>query len=277
MRLEALLGEASLVLELRGVVLPPELRRAPKLRRDPREPGRRQKEASQLLLFKRLRKFWRGQARRIKDAVEAVTPPSRKQAFDYLGQGFWDTEDDYLQAEVVPILQRMASNGIAIALEGINLGLDTGPTHQRAAAWARTYGAELVQGINESTKGVVNEAVAAFIETPGMTLGDVAAMLPYDEARAMTIATTETTRAYAEGNMEAVSDLREQWPGVAVTTTWFTNTDELVCEICEPLDGQTVDAEAGVFIGGDGQQYTEPPVHPNCRCWVDVGTDIRAE
>jgi hypothetical protein len=41
------------------------------------------------------------------------------------------------------------------------------------------------------------------------------------------------------------------------------------------MDGQDVDLD-GVFYGGDGEKYTEPPTHPNCRCWIDVTTDILA-
>lgn len=274
--LQVLLCEAAMVLDLRGVVLPPSLLALPNMRRDKREPGRREKEAAQLKFFKRITSFWRGQEQRIKERLSELYP-DRKQAHNYLGDPFWSAEDEALASEIIPLLDRMAKDGVTLGLEGLAVGFDPTVTNQRAAAWARAYGGELVKFINEKTRGVVGEAVATFVETPGFTLGDLVEMLPYDDVRAQMIAVTETTRAYAEGNAEIAQDLREEYPGVAVLTEWFTNADDIVCEICGPLEGQIVDTEAGVFKGGDGEAYTEPPVHPNCRCWTEVSTDILAE
>jgi hypothetical protein len=101
-----------------------------------------------------------------------------------------------------------------------------------------------------------------------MTMGDVMDMLPFDERRGLLVATTEITRSYAQGQMMAGLALQEQWPGVRVVKRWYTNADDLVCEICGPLDGQAVDLDE--MFDGAG----EPPAHPGCRCWMETSTEI---
>jgi SPP1 gp7 family putative phage head morphogenesis protein len=78
------------------------------------------------------------------------------------------------------------------------------------------------------------------------------------------LATTETTRIYAEGNLAA-------WraSGVVTHKRWMTGRDELVCPYCAPLDGMVVEVDSNGFTtepGGLG--VTAPPLHPNCRCWL---------
>jgi hypothetical protein len=36
---------------------------------------------------------------------------------------------------------------------------------------------------------------------------------------------------------------------------WMTEQDDLVCPICEPMDGEEIDLGSG------------PPAHPGCRCY----------
>lgn len=83
--------------------------------------------------------------------------------------------------------------------------------------------------------------------------------------RALVIARTETIRAHAEGQLDALKNLGVQQVGVAVE--WSTAEDEDVCEECEPLEGVVLDIdEARGMI----------PRHPNCRCaWIpaNVGED----
>lgn len=74
--------------------------------------------------------------------------------------------------------------------------------------------------------------------------------------RAIRIATTETTRAYAEGNRAAWRESK-----VVRRMRWQTNVDERVCPLCAPL----ADRVAGV--AGDFGGFM-PPRHPGCRCWI---------
>jgi hypothetical protein len=62
---------------------------------------------------------------------------------------------------------------------------------------------------------------------------------------------------------------------------WYTAEDEMVCEFCGPMNGKTVAIDEGFFDknetieGSDGATMTtdyaaveNPPLHPNCRCYI---------
>jgi hypothetical protein len=42
-----------------------------------------------------------------------------------------------------------------------------------------------------------------------------------------------------------------------------------VCDLCGPLNEQIVD-EANMFSTEGGLAVDYPPLHPNCRCWVET-------
>ena len=79
----------------------------------------------------------------------------------------------------------------------------------------------------------------------------------FGEIRAEMIAITEATRAFSEGNIQ-------EWlaSGVVDGIKWMTAEDELVCPICEPLDGK----EGSLT---DGIEGLKPPAHVRCRCWLE--------
>ena len=83
------------------------------------------------------------------------------------------------------------------------------------------------------------------------------------QARATTIARTEIQIAQNEGRYEGWKQAADAgYVDPASTKTWMTAKDERTCDICGPLDGETVPWN-GIFSIGD-----EVPgrVHPNCRC-----------
>jgi len=108
-----------------------------------------------------------------------------------------------------------------------------------------------------------------FIDTPGMTIGDVVNMLPYTEVRALMIATTETTRVYAQAELLAGEALLKEFPGVQIIKRWWTNYDDRVCELCQPLHGKEVE-QGGLF----DSQFEGPPAHVGCRCWLSTTTRL---
>ena len=97
-------------------------------------------------------------------------------------------------------------------------------------------------------------------------MGDLVGMLPFDEERAWMIGVTEVTRAYADGQLAAMGEIRKEFPKLRMTKTWFTNNDDLVCEVCGPLDG----VEVGIEDDFGGEIF-QPPAHPKCRCWMSTG------
>ena len=148
---------------------------------------------------------------------------------------------------------RKQVGGIDIDWELANIG---------AEDWARRYGFDLVRGITRTTQQRLQKEIAAWVNN-GDSLGQLRKRLsqpngPFSPKRARTIAVTETTRAFAEGNVVAWKE-----SGVVERRRWNTSVDELVCPICGPLHNVITDIDKP-FPGG----LQNPPAHPYCRCWV---------
>jgi SPP1 gp7 family putative phage head morphogenesis protein len=86
--------------------------------------------------------------------------------------------------------------------------------------------------------------------------------------RARTIARTETIRAHAEGQLDALEKLGVEELGVMVE--WSTTGDDRVCQLCLPLEGVVMKMR---------EARGTLPRHPNCRCaWIpaNVGEQRKA-
>lgn len=241
---------------------------ATKAKRDRREPGRKEKVAAEEAIALAVARHFRRQKLLIRDKLstgfwnrKATAPPIY---LDDLMVG----DDDFL-AELLRILTNAAKHGIRLFAESTPLQIDWSLTNSKAADWAHQYAYDLIKGIDQTTRDLTADAITRFVQTPGMTIGDVMNALPFGESRASMIATTEITRAYAEGNQQAGLDLQAEYPGVRVVKMWFTNNDDLVCPICGPLDGKQVELRAEFAPG-----LNNPPAHPNCRCWNTTTTAL---
>ena len=252
-------------------ILPPELKR-----RDPREPGRRQKEMLEDKIAARLLRYWRKQAQIVWDRLQAQYPDRKATAPPtyIIDDAFDEADQDALIADLMRILTEAAKNGVDLFKTGVGVNMDYTLVNSRAAAWARDYVYDLVKDIGSTTRRVLQDTISAFVETPGMTMGDVWRSLPFDEARAQMIATTEITRAYASANRIAGKELQKEFPGVRVVKTWFTNNDDLVCDICAPLDGKEIEIDDGFGVESGEAGLDTPPAHPNCRCWMETSTAL---
>ncbi|KKK73190.1 hypothetical protein LCGC14_2896280, partial [marine sediment metagenome] len=167
-------------------------------------------------------------------------------------------------AQLGKLLTQATRNGIELFGASNVLQIDYTLTNTRAAEWASEYSFELITDINETTERALKKIFKSFIDTPGMTIGDVVSLLPYDESRALMIATTEITNAYAEAAQMAGEDLAEEFPDVRVIKQWWTNNDALVCPICGPLHGQVVDIDK-MFVNADlGLEFEKPTAHVRC-------------
>lgn len=127
-----------------------------------------------------------------------------------------------------------------------------------AEDWARRYGYDLVSRLVGTTRRRLASEVAEWTRN-SETINQLAQRLSglFDARRARTIAVTEVTRAYAEGNQAAWRESK-----VINGKRWNTANDELVCPICGPLNGRVVPLESGF------DNIDNPPAHPNCRCWI---------
>lgn len=111
--------------------------------------------------------------------------------------------------------------------------------------------------IDDSTREMLRADVAQAMEE-GMSNDELADLISenyaFSDARAETIARTETANADCAGNEILYKD-----SGVVNQKEWATGAD--CCEDCDMLNGEVVDLDEN-FSNGE----SSPPAHPNCRC-----------
>jgi hypothetical protein len=136
-------------------------------------------------------------------------------------------------------------------------------TNESAVSWADRHSAELIDGISETSREAINNAVAEFLETGDFKeLREEILAAVGDVARADRIARNEPMVAVHEGQRAAWDQAVEEGllPENAVRE-WIVVGDDKVCPICEGLEGKTAAL---------GEEYEEgiegPPAHVMCRC-----------
>lgn len=217
--------------------------------------------------------FWNDQRERVQKELEPRIPESRKGVEP--PASFWKDESKKLLSVLLPYIQEGAEGGVAIQqeiVEGLGISVDWTLPFTEAADWARGHAGEMVKGVTDTTKGRIRSAVTNWIATEDRTLPDLWRQLMEDHAfsaaRAKMIAATEATRAYAEGEMAGARQL-EKDGYFEYVKQWQTVMDDLVCPICNPLQGQTVNGTKGQFDSTAGM-LDGPPAHPGCRCWINM-------
>jgi hypothetical protein len=240
-------------------------------RRDQREPDQAAKEKAEERLASLWRRIFRKQRERVLERLESEFTDRKSIKVDL---SFTDLDvDDEDRESLIKQIADMIRGGIALFGKRSKPDIDYTLTNQQAAEKAREYVYGLVRGINDTTRDALRNAVSSFVQTPGMTIGDLSNLIApsFGADRADRIAITEVTRAYASGEMAAGNALRQEFPGVRVVKIWFTNNDDIVmkCPICWPLEGQEVELNED-FEGG----YDQPPGHPGCRCWLETTTAL---
>ena len=170
-------------------------------------------------------------------------------------------------------VRRAADAGVNLAadqLTSLGVGFDYTMIQTAAREWARQYSAQLIAGIDSTTRTAVRESIARWY-TNGEHLDALTADLSsiFDERRARMIAQTETTTASARGTHSAYTA-----SGVVTAMVWLTANDEKVCPWCGTLDGKTVSL-SGSFSDVlppelrerlKNRTFAMPPAHVNCRC-----------
>lgn len=252
-------------------------------RRDRNEPGRRMKERTELLLDRFFTRYLRRQRSVVIERAELLHPERKYTDAELMEwQSLFASEDEL--AVLVRLFTDAARNGVNIFSDMVLIGLDYSLTNAEAAQFARQYAYSLIGAhrqkdgtlqlgsLDEATLQAVRQGFSMFVETPGMTMGDLKGQLrPYfNEVRVQRIAVTETTRVYSEGQAMAGRTLAKEFPDMHVVKKWYTSQDELVCPICAPLPQRgwiMMDQEFAPKIDN-------PPAHVNCRCAVSYSTEI---
>lgn len=224
--------------------------------RDPREPGLQRKTELErtltALFIARLKKQLASIQTVVGKAAQIVPPKIPPLPVD---------EEDKFYLDLITELSNGAVNGIGLLRNKLPQAFDSRQPNMDAVSWAKEYAYDLVKGIDATSQQIVSDAIAAFTGEPGFTIGDVIENLgsQFGDNRARMIAVTETTRAFAQGQLIAAQQLQSEFPDVPMNKTWFTNNDDRVCDICGPMEGETVNADEPFSSGDD-----TPPAHVNC-------------
>lgn len=206
--------------------------------------------------------------RRIQEKVQKILARYQKKIAQAIRDGLapdYDALFNDLRAALGPEIAAITTGqALGLATE-TGITFDMAVVSEEAIRWAREYTYELIRGIEDTTRKLVQQATATYFETPGMTLGDLNLLLEpaFGPVRAEMIAVTEVTRASAMATNQHQELLADE--GVEMRRIWNTNHDSLVCEICGPLNGLPEEDWQVMFPQG-------PPAHPRCRCNIGLSS-----
>lgn len=229
---------------------------------------------------------------RLRDALQS------QRSFQLTNSQVWLDFTNDLYAEFQNLLAHEFVRGSNSGLRAVHKQAGFSVTNPRAIAYATQYAAELVLDLSALSQAAVRGIIARVMggelsvdsaarlirasvgltpqQTRALERFRVSLQGKYEPAyidqqtetygrrllahRSTTIARTETIRAQTEGRNAAWLEARDEGLlGPGVMKRWITADDELVCELCQPLDGQLAP------LDGDWGGYT-PPRHPACRC-----------
>jgi len=254
-------------LVVKGVPIPEAYKR-----RDPREPGRTEKERLEDKLMAAFGVYFGEQAKEIRKQIRKAidageTDPDKIMASIELPQPKKKISGLFLQALLL---------GLALFIADQEGGpeIDWTETNNDLVGYSIEYVQEMLGYIDETTYKAARKAIERFTdlahEEGGITIKDVMDLLPFTEDRAQMIAIDFVTDAAASAQQKAGEDLKARFPDAEVTKTWHTNRDERVCFICGPLDGDTVLIDRAFFNREAKLAIFKPKAHNRGRCWISV-------
>jgi len=174
-----------------------------------------------------------------------------------------------IQPQLVAVAEEAAKMWIA----SINVPGDTiqfERVSERALAYAQKQAAELVAGIEETTRAGLKALIARGIEDNiGMpAIADsIAAAYDFSPERAELIAQTEIAFANQNGVLQGMHEAKEL--GIKIKKFWIP--DAAACDVCRTNgDAGAIELNAD-FPSGD----QTAPAHPRCRC--TIGSEIQKD
>lgn len=178
---------------------------------------------------------------------------------------FWDGQAELLYRILFPVFVRMAKRAArsGIRMLVVEVGVNWALVNEAVIAWATRYTAEVVAQITRTSMDAFVAEFGSWVRSGQPLDALIDALTPYyGPIRAEMVAVTEVTRAFAQGNI-----LGWKQSGVVDGVRWMTGEDDLVCEICAPLEGQVGTLDDG--IGG-----MAPPAHVRCRCYLQPVVNV---
>lgn len=166
---------------------------------------------------------------------------------------FWDEQKGEFLKEVGDLPVDTLLEGAQQA-ERLGLAIDFDLVNQDVLDFAGSFTNEWWERTAITTRDAMRIAIRDNIST-GAPLSSLENNLTplFGRARAQTIASTEVTRMFAEGN-------RLSYRSAGVRKVEFqTVRDARVDPICDALQGKKLNIN---------DQSNFPPLHPRCRCWI---------
>jgi len=176
---------------------------------------------------------------------------------------------------IAPILAAAGAGleaGAKQASVDLGIGLSFDLKNPRAVAYLEAHGAELVKGVNDTTREYIKTVVTDGVRD-GKSYDQIAKEISarYEEfkvgkpqlhidSRAHGIAVTEAGNAYVEGNAIVARDLQDA--GLTMEKSWLTVGDDRVSPECQ----SNQDAGWIPFDDAFPSGHAQPLAHPYCRC-----------
>ena len=152
---------------------------------------------------------------------------------------------------------------------GIGWAFDLPNTRQADAMARRVMDTKYTSNLTKRHSAAIKEQITGGILS-GSSVNDIAKRINETAGNeiweAKRLVRTEITGAAAEGELEALRDMEEEF-GIKMRYRFYATLDERTCPVCGALDMQDFspdDAEEGV---------NKPPMHPNCRCVIQPVMD----
>lgn len=186
---------------------------------------------------------------------------AHKATGDFLDEpAYWTAAQAQFDADLMAEAQALMRQG-ALQAQALGLAINFDLVNDTVLSFSREYMDDWWRALATTSRNQMRTAISGWIQS-GAPLSSLTKQLTplFGKTRAGMIASTETTRLYADGNTIG-------YGAAGVTTVeWRTSRDERVCQVCLPLHGDT-------FAIGSNR----PPAHVGCRCSiVPVTADGRA-
>ena len=224
-----------------------------------------------------------------------------KEIFDRLmalAQAIFDEDPKFdlaaYQKEIYELLKDEANRGSAEALESLRQ-LAESPDIAEAIEYMIKNGYDISEGLSQRLKERTDELVRGFeVHTRELMKGALASEEPLSaneiaerlrevmpDGKAATIARNETVYAFKSGRLDLDKYMAKEYD-IQIGLIWRTSHDNLVCDVCQAMDGQTtmlgkpfkdqIATEDGV-VAWEHSRWNDngeiPDAHVNCRCYFD--------
>lgn len=172
------------------------------------------------------------------------------------------------------ILERAFYTGMDDAISDFDIDVSFNLEHPRAEQFLKKRGAELVTGINETTRDSINRILVrgrqekkTYAQVANEIKGrfrEFAVGKPqlHIRSRAELVSVTENAHAYGEANSEAAEQLVEM--GIEIMKYWSNVGDARVSDGCRANSAAGWIDKGELFPSGDNRE----PRFPGCRCKV---------